>query len=368
MMKEENNKAKEKNSTPTKNSSILLIGCGAIGGPVAASIKSAQYNITVMVRREKQKKALEKHGIQIDGKSTKVNVITKLDNTQYDVVFLATKVTENDKLPKELGARLKKDGVLVALQNGNPLDPLEKKFSPKRVIGCVVGWGATMHSDTEFEVTSSGDFYIGMRSEKNNEALMAVQKMLGTIKKCVISENIDGHLYSKILINSCITSLGAISGQYLGEMLAKKHIRNLFIEIMVEGMNVAQAMGLKVETINHRLNYYDLLAKADFFSELKRHLLIWGIGFMYRRLKSSSLQSLERGLPTEISYLNGYIVKKADEHGISVPINRRVVEIVKEIEQEKRHIGMDNFKDAVFAPFHSGRPPHVPTRLQGERG
>jgi 2-dehydropantoate 2-reductase len=47
----------------------------------------------------------------------------------------------------------------------------------------------------------------------------------------------------------------------------------------------------------------------SFFARLRQHLTIWVIGRKYRRLKSSMLQSLERNNPTEIDYLNGYIVQ-----------------------------------------------------------
>jgi len=72
------------------------------------------------------------------------------------------------------------------------------------------------------------------------------------------------------------------------------------------------------------------------------------IGFKYRRLKSSSLQSLERGKQTEISYLNGFIADTAEKFNIPVPVNRKITEIVKMIEQGHLSIGIDNFDDPLF--------------------
>ena len=64
-----------------------------------------------------------------------------------------------------------------------------------------------------------------------------------------------------------------------------------------------------------------------------------------RRLKSSSLQSLERGKPTEIDYLNGYITKLAGQKQIPVPVNEKLVKMVKEIEAGTRQISEKNFKE-----------------------
>ena len=66
------------------------------------------------------------------------------------------------------------------------------------------------------------------------------------------------------------------------------------------------------------------------------------IGLKYRRIKSSSLQSLERGKPTEIDYLNGYIVKKAQQFNIPVPVNQKLVDMVKDIEAGKIKIDREN--------------------------
>ena len=345
-----------------KNSRIGLIGAGAIGGPVAASMIEAGYDVQILVRRKEQQKKIENENLIIINPDREFSVVAKPKSSiqqfkgPFDILFLATKVTEIEKLPAQLKTLLKKDGIIVSLQNGNVLDLLDKKFSSHRVAGCVVGWGSTMQSDNRIEVTSGGDFFIGMRENVNEPALLAVQQMLNCTLPCEITDNIEGHLYGKIIINSCITSLGAICGLYLGDMLSKKLMRNLFIEIMFEAMQVANAYGIKVESVNKRLDFYEFTKSQSWFSELKRHILIRMVGFKYRRLKSSSLQSLERGLPTEIDYLNGYIARLAEKKKIRVPVNKRVTEIIHEIEQGKRQIGLINFYDPVFSPFHKKRP------------
>jgi 2-dehydropantoate 2-reductase len=62
-------------------------------------------------------------------------------------------------------------------------------------------------------------------------------------------------------------------------------------------------------------------------------------------VKSSSLQSLERGRKTEIDYLNGYVVRKAKEVGVEVPVNEAVVRLVKEIEEGRRSIDPRNLEE-----------------------
>jgi 2-dehydropantoate 2-reductase len=48
---------------------------------------------------------------------------------------------------------------------------------------------------------------------------------------------------------------------------------------------------------------------------------------------SSMLQDVLRGRRMEIEAINGYIVRRAGEHGIEVPVNRALYAIVKKAEQ-----------------------------------
>jgi 2-dehydropantoate 2-reductase len=105
-------------------------------------------------------------------------------------------------------------------------------------------------------------------------------------------------------------------------------------------------MELTVEPFAGKLDYYALIRGNGALDNLRRHLMIRIIGFKYRRLKSSSLQSIKRGKPTEVDYFNGYIAKKGAEHGVPTPINTRIVQMVKEIEAGTRKIDPANFLDS----------------------
>jgi 2-dehydropantoate 2-reductase len=161
-----------------------------------------------------------------------------------------------------------------------------------------------------------------------------------------------GHQYSKLIINSCITSLGAICGLHLGKMLERAKIRRIFIEIIRESVELAEKMGIRIEVFGDRLDFRKFVSGKSYFSDLKRHLMIRFIGFKYRKLKSSSLQSLERGKPTEVDYFNGYIVKNALQYGVNVPVNSAILNMIHEIEVNKREISIDNFNDPVFDRFN----------------
>ena len=65
---------------------------------------------------------------------------------------------------------------------------------------------------------------------------------------------------------------------------------------------------------------------------------------------------LERGRLTEVDFLNGEIVRLADEQGAAAPINRRIVELVHEAERGGRRFARNERLGA--APFARGEVSH----------
>ncbi|MCK5569855.1 MAG: hypothetical protein KAJ15_09070, partial [Spirochaetes bacterium] len=45
---------------------------------------------------------------------------------------------------------------------------------------------------------------------------------------------------------------------------------------------------------------------------------------------------------TEVDFINGKVVKIGDSLGIDTPVNRAVVNMVKEIEEQKRQMSVQN--------------------------
>ena len=278
--------------------------------------------------------------------------IAELDGT-YDVALIATKAYDMPACARALLPYLKDNSLVLSLQNGICTDALAAVVGKERTVGCVIGWGATMLGPGELAVTSKGEFLIG-RISGDQEALEPIRRAMNAAAPTVITPDIYAELYSKLIVNSCITSLGAICGLYLGQMLRRSQARRIFLGIIREAMDVAHAQGLKVPPFGGRLDYDKLLDGDGALDNLRRHAMILLVGLKYR-LKSSSLQSLERGRPTEIDYFNGFIAQKGEELGVDCPINRRLTVMIKEIEGDKRSIKVANLYDPVFCAQKSAR-------------
>ncbi len=336
----------------SKNAKIAVVGAGAIGGISAAFIKKAGWDPVLVCKHQKTVDLSASPGIHVSGTKgdhtvalTAVQHISDLSGPQ-DVVLLATKANDCQEAARALVPFLRSESLVVSLRNGICEDALAEIIGRERVIGCVVGWGATHRGPAELEATSEGEFVIGNIDHKPDDRLASIKQLLDAVYPTRISDNIMGELYAKLIINACINSLGVVGGVKLGQLLANQKARHLFFDLMHEAMSVAEAMQINVAPAGGgKLDYYKLLAGKGMPANLKRYLTIRIIGFKYRKIKSSSWQSLERGRRTEIDYLNGYICEKGNAFGVTTPLNDAVRTMVVEIENGKRPMSLKNLNE-----------------------
>jgi 2-dehydropantoate 2-reductase len=333
-----------------KEGRILVVGAGAVGGVAAVFMAASGAPVEVLVRRSETAALIRSEGLRVRGvKGGKKAVLPAYSAPgevpgQAGLIFLATKATALPGVVNDILPLLAPGGLIVSLQNGMTAETVASIAGPEAAAGCVVGWGATMHGPADLEMTSAGEFIVGRLDGRNDPRLERVRGLLETIVPAVVSGHIRGHLYAKMIINACITSLGALSGLRLGPQLASPAARALFVGIIREAMAVACASGLKVEPLL-KLDFDKFLRGDGRLDRLRRTAMIRLIGLKYRRLKSSSLQSLERGEKTEVDALNGDIAARGRAVGVPVPINARLTEMVHEIEAGSRPIRPTNIDE-----------------------
>jgi 2-dehydropantoate 2-reductase len=332
-----------------KDISIAVIGSGAIGGITAAYLSESGYSVELVCKHAEKAREIRDKGLHIVGvrgeRYVRMKAVADIEELtgKKDIVLIVTKAYDMPDAARRVMPFLKEDSIVVSMQNGICVEAIADIVGKERAVGCVIGWGSTMLPDGTLNMTSEGDFVIGGLLPDKDVSLL--KEVLDAMMPTRVSDNIIADLYSKMIINSCITSMGVLSGLYLGQILSKRIARNIFVSIIREAISVADGMKIKVKPYGGKIDYYSLIKGNGLASNFKRHLIISIIGFKYRRLKSSSLQSLERGKPTEVDYYNGYIAKKGEETGVPTPVNSRIVNMIKEIESGKRKITPENLSD-----------------------
>jgi 2-dehydropantoate 2-reductase len=211
-----------------------------------------------------------------------------------------------------------------------------------------VGWGATMRAPGICDMTSRGELVVGELDGQKTPRVQQIKATLDAVSPTTVTTNIYGVLWSKLAINCVVTTLGVVTGQLLGEMLRQRPLRHLALVITSEVMDVAKAHDVSLEPVGGTLDLERLYLPPDRragglgFDLIARHAIMSIVGLKFRRLRSSMLQSLERGRRPEIDFMNGYVVARGKEKDVPVPVNEALTALVHEIEAGTRSIGAHN--------------------------
>jgi 2-dehydropantoate 2-reductase len=328
--------------------SIAVIGAGAIGGITAAYLAKAGYDVEIVCKYAEKAEQVRTKGLHIVGVRGEhyvpmkaVAEVSELAGRK-DIVLVVTKAYDMPDAARAVLPFLKDHSLVVSMQNGICVEALAEVVGEERAVGCVIDWGADMLSDGTLNMKSEGLFIVGMLGLNKDAALL--KEAFETVMPTITSDNIIADLYSKMVINSCITSTGVLSGLCLGDILKTRHGRNIFISIIREAIEVADAMKLRVKPYG-KIDYYSFIRGNGLLGRSKRYVMISVMRVKHSTFKSSSIYALMRGKPTEVDHFNGYIAKKGEELGVPTPVNRRITEMIKEIESGKRKIEAENLFD-----------------------
>jgi 2-dehydropantoate 2-reductase len=323
---------------------ILLAGVGGIGGVIAARLLQAGHRPILLTANASITEAIRARGVQvIEGglrQSIAAEAVTTIEelpgDARFDLALLLMKANAVVAAARQIAPRLGPAGFLVPCQNGIVEDAVAEAVGAEKVVAAIVGWGGTMHEPGVYEKTGPGAIHIGELDGRPSQRAERLAAILRAASPVVVSQNIRGVLWSKLAINCVITTLGAVTGRTLGEMLKQKNIRRIFLGVYREVIDTAEALSVRLERVAADPKLLYLPAGAGPLKAFFKDLLVRLVGRRYGRLKSSMLQSLERGRPTEIDFLNGYVVREAARANVPVPLNQALVRLVKEIEAGRR--------------------------------
>ncbi len=324
-----------------KESTILLIGIGSIGGVIAGKLINAGYNCSLITHNEGITTAIKKKGIILyEPKKDKPltiladKVFTKSTSLigSFDYIFYLVKAINLREAFDQTKELLRPTGSYVFFQNGILAESFYEK-SHKNVILASVIFNAIMVRPGEYALSKSEKIIIGRQSIEIDDLLLKLKDILAFVSICEISTNIIGVSWSKLAINCSINAMTAISGKNLGDVLKKKFGKEIFLDIYKETVDVAEKKGIKLEKI--KIDPYLLYSGGNisFYKKYFQLILINQIAKNYASIFPSMLQDIKKNKQTEIDYLNGYISKLGKELGVSTPINDEMTSLVKNIER-----------------------------------
>jgi 2-dehydropantoate 2-reductase len=133
-----------------------------------------------------------------------------------------------------------------------------------------------------------------------------------------ISSNIQGVLWSKIMVNVGINAITALTGLRNGELMNFPEIKLVMKRAVMEAQEVAIARGIDI-------GIEDPIEK------------VFEVAEATATNRSSMLQDIDKGRKTEIDAINGFIVELGRRYGVDTPVNEVLTAAVIGLENISLH-------------------------------
>ncbi|RFA09561.1 2-dehydropantoate 2-reductase [Subtercola boreus] len=313
---------------------IAVVGGGAIGGTIAALLDRAGHSVELTARGE-HLAVIRQSGIRLTGgwgahvAHVQANEVL---TTSAELAFVCTKA--QDARPAILAnAELLGGRPVVIVQNGlEALRTAREALPEADWIGGLALYAASYLAAGEISVTTTGVTYLGSGDGEPSPATRSATATLATVMPAEAIANFTGAQWSKLIVNQ-VNAMPAITGLSVQQTIEHPELRRIITRSMQEAVRTGFAVGTRfgrVQGLSQVLLRAFALAPAGLAERLPLR--------MRARMGStpnpgSTLQSIRRGQPTEIDYLNGAVVAEAASAGREAPVNAALVDLVHEVER-----------------------------------
>lgn len=328
------NTTKKENMLPFMER-LHVLGSGSIGLLFASSIRIAfpSYPLTMLLRphhndRLQRCSANSKPYIQVciqrSGRPSMVQLPAEIiasSNSKPPIrnLLLATKAPDATNAVASIVERLDANARIIILCNG-ALAVQEELSKLPFSDGVHIHLASTTHGayreehyeDELYHVVHAG---VGKTYIENHPSLARLWDQSGLVAESMNSEKMSRLQWHKLAANCVINPLTAMLHCENGQLLQETMYQTMSKPILQELLKVAQ----------HSVDTITLEELQSFVLNVIRDTA---------HNKSSMLQDVSRRKPTEIHYLNGFIVRKGIEFGLDVSANQEICRRVEELSRE----------------------------------
>lgn len=233
---------------------------------------------------------------------------TPVTGTAPAALLVTTKATDSETA---LAPWLTGDGsgqLVLLLQNGMGVaERLRQRWPQLRIWQAVTTAGAWRDEGGELHVVSDGETRTGRFDDRGDSTLDTAVTALIAAGLMQATDDIRTVLWQKLAVNALINPLTALHDCRNGELATRPALRARLAPLAREVDAVAQAEGIRLDTL--ALATTVIQQTAGNFSSMNRD-------FFHRRR-------------SELDVITGYLLARAAQHGIAVPLNRRLYAALK---------------------------------------
>jgi 2-dehydropantoate 2-reductase len=284
-----------------------ILGAGGVGGLVGAALAKSGDAVTVVLRPDALKDYPSELSLESPFGAFSVPVERATTVTQpFDVLWIAVKATHLDAALRAI-TNAEQLGAIVPLLNGiDHVSLLRSRFGHERVVPGTIG--------VESERAAPGKIIHRSQSVRLTVSSIGESRLASTLEKlrqfgfnCQFSTDEMKMLWNKLAILAPAALTTTASSLTLGEVCADPVWRKRIDAAVYEACAVATASGTPMYPATF-IRFFDSPPPVS---------------------RSSMQKDVAAGNPPELDGIAGPILRRAQEHGIDVPVIRELVEMVQ---------------------------------------
>jgi 2-dehydropantoate 2-reductase len=305
---------------------VLVAGAGALGSVVGGLLAARGLPVTLFGRTA-HLDAVQREGLHVEGLfgDHHVHGLSCITDAaalrgRFATVLLTVKSWDTEDMTRAVAPHLAPDGHVVSMQNGlGNLEQIAAVVGEPRTLGARVIFGAEVVTPGRVRVTvEAAPVLVGSPDPSDAARAGAAACWARELAAAGIAAEptaaLLAELWAKVFYNAALNPLGALLGVPYGWLADDADARGVMDAAIGEAFAVARAGGIRLawrDADAYRAVFYQRLVPAT-----ARH-------------RSSMLQDLERGRPTEIDAINGYVVARGAALGVPTPVNATLTRVIR---------------------------------------
>ena len=294
---------------------IAVMGAGAVGCYYGAMLARAGHSV-ILIGRSAVVDAIRRDGLLLESSEFSGRVVVQADTSPAavkgaELVLFCVKSADTESAGAAIASHLSPQASVLSFQNGVDNAARFSAVLGRHVIPVVVYVAVETAGPGHVRHHGRGDLVIGPSVSSAAIALLLTAAGVPT----EVSARVLDALWSKLIINCAYNALSAISQLPYGELVRAPHVLETMRNVFNECVAVAKADGITLP------------------DDLWQSLMDISVNMAGQR--SSTAQDLARGRRSEIDHLNGYVLRRGQELGLSAPANLALLCSVKLMEAKR---------------------------------
>ncbi|MDE2007269.1 MAG: 2-dehydropantoate 2-reductase [Rhodospirillales bacterium] len=344
---------------------IAVMGTGAVGAYAGGHMAAAGEDVTFLDPWPEHVEKMRRDGLRVshitgEEFTAKVRALHLTDaqhlakEKPIDIAFVCMKSYDTEWATRLIAQYLAPDGFVVSLQNCMNEETVARVVGWGKVIGCIASSitvdlcepGHVRRAAGKSRGKGHTVFRVGEVHGRITDRARAVMKLVDTADEALVTSNLWGERWSKLVTNVMGNGISAATGMITRDTLTNDTIRRFGARLGSEAIRVGQALGYELEEIHHLAP--EVIARAgegdaEATAAYDKHRLAEAAKPGGGAHRPSMGQDMVKGRRTEIEFLNGFVARKGEEVGLRTPANIALTDIVKRVERgelqpDPRHI------------------------------